>query len=146
MFNNLRKLRNILLADSSLIYNDAMSKVLVIDDEKDIVDMIETLLELDFDAKVVKAYNGQEAVDALASGEVFDLIISDVNMPLLKGPEVFKQNSTAGNFPFVLMTGSDELDQVFLNEFSSANPNNSVIAKPWDQDEFLQTMKKILAA
>lgn len=134
------------MANSLLFYNFAMSKVLVIDDERDIVDMIETLLELDFDAEVVKAYNGQEGLDALASGEVFDLIISDVNMPILKGPEVFKQNSNAGNFPFVLMTGSDDLEQSFLNEFNSANPNNTVITKPWDQDEFLRTMKKILAA
>ncbi len=101
---------------------------------------------MDIDAEEVKAYNGQEGLDALASGEVFDLIISDVNMPILKGPEVFKQNSNAGNFPFVLMTGSDDLEQSFLNEFNSANPNNSVITKPWDQDEFLRTMKKILAA
>ncbi len=60
-----------------------MAKVLVVDDERDVVELIKFLLERD-NHKVVEAYNGREALER-AFAELPDLIILDINLPGMDG-------------------------------------------------------------
>ena len=60
-----------------------MSKILVCDDDKDIVDAIDIYLTQE-GYQVLKAYNGEEAIKVLKEKEV-DLLIIDVMMPRLDG-------------------------------------------------------------
>lgn len=60
-------------------------KILVVDDEKDIVELLEyNLLRVGY--KVITAFNGKEAQEKLSENP--DLIILDVMMPLMNGYEL----------------------------------------------------------
>ena len=64
-------------------------KVLIVDDEKTLVNMIKEILshdKIDCDA----AYDGQEAINYATTGQ-YDLIVLDVMMPKRDGLEVLKE-------------------------------------------------------
>jgi two-component system alkaline phosphatase synthesis response regulator PhoP len=64
-----------------------MNKILLVDDEKDIVEFLKYNLEQE-NYEVIVGYNGEEALDKLH--EKPDLIILDIMMPKLDGFETFK--------------------------------------------------------
>ena len=64
-------------------------KILVVDDEKDILDSLKTLLELE-DYKVKTVNSGKKALDALKK-EKFDLVLLDILMPKMSGREVLEK-------------------------------------------------------
>ena len=66
-----------------------MKKILAVDDEPGYREMYVYLLE-PMGVEVFCVCNGQEAVDKIKEMP-FDLILMDVHMPILTGPEAFKQ-------------------------------------------------------
>ena len=64
-------------------------KILVVDDEKDIVDILKYSLERENEFEVITASNGREAMEAAQSKP--DLILLDIMMPELNGFEVCKK-------------------------------------------------------
>ncbi len=91
-----------------------ISRVLVVDDEAEIV---ETLTEM-FELKNIKAdgvTDGFQALELLKDN-TYSLIISDVSMPLISGPEFFNRVRATGNqTPFVFITGyevGNEIEEV----------------------------------
>ena len=66
-----------------------MDRVLVCDDDKEIVDAIEIYLRRE-DIDVVKAYNGKQALDLLEKEEV-QLVLLDIMMPEMDGIEVLHE-------------------------------------------------------
>ncbi|OGB88099.1 hypothetical protein A3H38_03345 [candidate division WOR-1 bacterium RIFCSPLOWO2_02_FULL_46_20] len=62
-------------------------KILLIDDEKDIIDMVKIRLGVSGSYEVTTTYSGQAGVDQ-ANSQDFDLVITDYNMPDLNGEEV----------------------------------------------------------
>lgn len=88
-------------------------KILVCDDEKDIVDVLSYNLEKQ-GFSVVKAFNGAEALEKV--NEDIDVIILDVMMPYLSGLEVcqrIKSNSEFSKIPIIFLTAKDsELDEI----------------------------------
>ena len=88
-------------------------KVLVVDDERDIVDLIRyNLTKEGFD--VAAAYNGKEALEKAA--HLPDLIILDLMMPVLDGFETCKRikaEARTSRIPIVFLTASSsEVDEV----------------------------------
>ncbi|MDZ7663725.1 MAG: response regulator [Desulfotignum sp.] len=65
------------------------SKIMLVDDEKDFVEMLSLRLK-ENDENVIAAYNGQECLDILEKTPV-DVIILDVKMPGMDGIETLKQ-------------------------------------------------------
>jgi PAS domain S-box-containing protein len=63
--------------------------VLVIDDERDVRQMLKEILERT-GLEVTLAENGRDAVDALIDGDKFDLIISDLRMPEMDGQAFYE--------------------------------------------------------
>jgi len=121
-----------------------MKKILIIDDEIEIVELIETLLEMEYEAEIIKANDGKEGIDKIKSFNDIDLIISDVNMPEVGGREVFQSNLENKNTAFIIMTGSDDLEVEFVEKFSNANPHNRVLPKPWKPEHLLQVISDVL--
>lgn len=81
-----------------------MSKILLVDDEKDIVEFLKYNLEQD-DYEVIVGYNGEEALDKL--NETPDLIILDIMMPKLDGFETCKkirEKKGFENTPIIFLT------------------------------------------
>ena len=83
--------------------------LLLVDDNEEILEFIES--ELDEKYTVIKALNGQEALDMLKQ-EVIHLIISDVMMPVMDGFELCKKiktNFEYSHIPVILLTAKNTL-------------------------------------
>jgi two-component system, OmpR family, alkaline phosphatase synthesis response regulator PhoP len=106
-----------------------VSKILVVDDEKDVVELLKFLLEKD-GYSVITAYNGREAL-TIANQDTPDLILLDVMMPEMDGYTVQTQlldNPATKNIPVIILTAKGQLRDVFA---MSANVK-AYIEKPFD--------------
>lgn len=120
-----------------------MKKILLCDDEQDIREVIEMLIEMELDAEIQHAENGDEGIQKLES-EDFDLIVCDMNMPRVSGDEVFEFNKNNKNIPFLLLSGDASRDILNLDGFLTVNPKNVVINKPWKGEELITKLRLIL--
>lgn len=119
-----------------------MKKVLIVDDETDILEILETLVSAEFNCDVVTAISGKDAVDKLKNDK-FDLILSDYSMPNGNGAVVFNYNKDNGNIPFIFVSGGYLEDYVDITNFYTVNYLNSYINKPVDIDELNQKVSKV---
>ena len=87
------------------------NKILVADDEKEIRDLLEIYL-LNEGYKVVKAKDGQEALDIMENEEI-DLLVLDIMMPKLNGIEVCKKIRQTKNTPILMLSAkSEDMDKI----------------------------------
>jgi DNA-binding response OmpR family regulator len=113
-----------------------MEKVLVIDDEENILNIIRTLL-IKQGFKVKVACDGMEGIELFDNGHDFDLVITDIRMPRANGNQVAKhiRDSDKSNTPIVAMSGyGNEIDKS-LFDFS--------ITKPFRLEIIIGVIKKI---
>ena len=112
-------------------------KVLIVDDEKSIVDILEFNLKKDgYDT--LKTYDGASALK-LASEEKPDLILLDIMLPRMDGFAVCKSLRDSGdNVPIIMLTArEEERDKVFGLE----NGADDYITKPFSMRELLARVK-----
>ena len=77
--------------------------ILVVDDEKEIADVVELYLQND-QYKVFKFYNGQDALDCINNMKI-DLAILDIMLPDVNGWDIIRMLRTAGKgMPVLLLT------------------------------------------
>jgi two-component system chemotaxis response regulator CheY len=95
------------------------TRILVIDDMPSIRDLVKNTLKAMGYKNLQEAGDGEEGLKILMQsntvGSNIQLVISDWNMPKMKGLELLKQvRATAewANLPFVLLTSESERDQV----------------------------------
>ena len=81
-------------------------RILVCDDDREIVDAIEIYLEQE-GFEVVKAYDGEEAVAVIKNTEI-DLMIIDVMMPRLDGIRATLQIRKESNLPIIILSAKTE--------------------------------------
>ena len=79
--------------------------VLIIDDEKEIVQLLEFYFKNDF--RVFKAYNGVEGVEVIKNNEI-DLVIVDIMMPLMDGYTFVKTVRQYKNMPIIIISAKNE--------------------------------------
>jgi CheY-like chemotaxis protein len=106
------------------------TKILVVDDEARVREMLEFRLRL-FGYEVLLAANGREAL-ALASKEQPDLVLLDVMMPELDGFQVctrLKQGEETKGIPVVMLTARADAKDV-TRAFSSGAAD--YVVKPYD--------------
>ena len=85
--------------------------ILVVDDEKEIAELIEIHL-LSQDYNVVKAKNGVDALKCIEENN-FDLVLLDVMMPKMDGKETLKKIREKYNIPVIMVTAkTSEKDKV----------------------------------
>lgn len=82
------------------------TKILVVDDEHEIADLIEVYLKNE-GFTVYKFYNGQDAFKCVAS-EQLDLAILDVMLPGIDGFTLCQKIRENHNFPIIMLTAKDE--------------------------------------
>lgn len=88
-----------------------MEKILVVDDEKEIVELVEIYMVGD-GYQVYKAYNAVEALNILTKEDI-SLLIADIMMPGLNGIELCKRVRETKNIPIILISAkSTELDKI----------------------------------
>jgi DNA-binding response OmpR family regulator len=89
----------------------ANEKILVVDDEKDIADLVEIYLVGD-GYQVLKAYNALEGLKILEKGDV-KLVLLDIMMPGMDGLEMCKRIREKNNIPIIMISAkSTELDKI----------------------------------
>ena len=82
-------------------------KILVVDDDSLAAEMTGAVLESAGHAVVISE-NGIEAMEMLEADSGIALVVSDLNMPLCSGIELFETLRGQGNkVPFILLTGDD---------------------------------------
>ncbi|MBU0473681.1 MAG: response regulator [Bacteroidetes bacterium] len=119
-----------------------MKKVLVVDDQKDNVFVLEDRLKRE-GYEILKAYNGKDCIE-IAEGQLPDLILLDVMMPGLSGFEVCKILTTSKitkNIPVILVTALNEAAD--LNEGFIAGAFD-YIKKPFNRIELIARVKAAL--
>ena len=116
------------------------SRLLVVDDEAIILTLLsEVLTEEGY--QVTTAGNGQEAIDLLER-QIFDLVITDIVMPVVNGVEVLLAAKRIDiHYPVVVITGYYSVDSVVrLVNLGAAD----YIAKPFNVDLIRLTVAKVL--
>lgn len=115
-----------------------MSKVMVVDDEPAILDILVTVLE-DEGYDVVTADNGLQAVDLFMT-EQPDLVLLDIMMPGIDGREVYRRlrDRKALNGSRVVMLSAG------VQPNPAEYPVAAFLPKPFDLDQLLDTVSRLL--
>lgn len=123
------------------------TKFLVVDDFMMVRDMVKKALSAKGYNNIITAKNGVEALSILNDyynkKEPIDFIISDWNMPIMKGIDLLKACRSDTKFktiPFLMVTA--ERDQVQIIEAAKAGVSDYII-KPFSSVTLLQKIEKI---
>jgi two-component system alkaline phosphatase synthesis response regulator PhoP len=116
-----------------------MKKVLVVEDDKSISDLIEIHL-VDLSCQVSKAFDGEKGLK-LALENNYDLIVLDLMLPKLDGLEICKEVRKQEIYtPILMLTAkSEEFDKVIGLEFGA----DDYLTKPFGIREFIARVKAI---
>lgn len=122
----------------SLPADDSRKKVLVADDNAEILKYLSAYLSKDFN--VLTAANGTKAIELLGS-DTIDLVISDVMMPDIDGVQLcrtIKRNLRTSHIPVILLSAkadlSDRLDGLKVGA-------DDYIAKPFQMEELIAKVR-----
>ncbi len=114
-------------------------KILVVDDEKRIVDIVKAYLERE-GFQVIVAYDGESAL-TLARGQSPDLIILDLMLPEVSGWDVCRTLRKESNVPIIMLTAREEVtDKIVGLELGA----DDYVTKPFDPKELMSRVKAVL--
>jgi|SRR5271157_1189418 len=120
-----------------------MMKIMVIDDEPDLVEVVKLILESD-GYQVVTANGGQEALEKMGK-EMPDLVLLDIIMPRMDGWEVFsriRSDQKTKDIPVIMLTAKDQrIDKLIGLHVVRVD---DYITKPFGRSELLASIKRIL--
>ena len=119
-----------------------MAKILIVDDEVNLNQLIQTRLETDRH-RVVTAYDGEEGLEKVKS-EKPDLIILDVKMPKMNGFEVcrtLKNDDRYNKIPIILLSAMAQKDDFQAGEEVGAD---AYIVKPYEPTILLAKIESLL--
>lgn len=125
-------------------------RILVIDDEPDMVTYLTTLLE-DNGYETITAADGDEGLTKI-KGEKPDLVSLDLLMPNKTGIKLFRElrkDEEIANIPVVMVTGfgKDDVPQMDFKKWvheRAVKPPEAYIEKPVDKDVFLNAIKSAI--
>ena len=117
-----------------------MSRVLIIEDDKEISDLISIHLK-DMDLEVSQSYDGKDGL-LKAVNEKFDLIILDIRLPYLDGLELCKKlrMEKIQSLVLILTSKSEEIDKVLGLEIGA----DDYLTKPFSIRELVARVKALL--
>jgi len=117
-------------------------KILIVDDDPDILDVLKITLE-DEGYKIREAHNGQEALDMIKK-ESPDLLITDLKMPKMDGNalcQALREDMLVHHMPIIMLTGKKEV----TDKVSGINAGaDDYIVKPFEPQELVARVKMIL--
>ena len=116
-----------------------MDKILVCDDEKDIVNALRIYLTGE-GFEVVEAFNGKEALEILSKEDIH-LVLMDIMMPVMDGIEAMVELRKTYNIPVILLTAkSEDMDKVLGLNVGA----DDYITKPFNPVELIARVKSQL--
>jgi two-component system chemotaxis response regulator CheY len=119
-----------------------MAKILAVDDSASMRSMVAyTLRGAGHD--VDEADNGQAALDT-ARGTKFDLVLADVNMPVMDGISMVREMRTMAGYsgvPILMLTTESNPEKKMEGKAAGAT---GWLVKPFDPDQLLATVARVL--
>ena len=121
-------------------------KILIVDDEEDVREVIKLHLEKEGYDNLLEAKNGEEAIKILRSGDNMiqvGLILCDIRMPKVNGVEAidfFKKE--APGIPVVVVTGYPDAE---LAAYLMKKGVKDYLVKPVEKQKLIDTVNKIVA-
>lgn len=113
-----------------------MKKILVVDDEKPISDIIKFNLEKE-GYEIVTAFDGEEAIEKVEA-ENPDLLVLDIMLPKIDGLEVVREVRKTHNMPIIMVTAKEtEIDKVLGLELGA----DDYVTKPFSNRELVARVK-----
>lgn len=123
------------------IGNPKNPKILIVDDEAEILKSLSDLLRKDF--HIFATSDVEEALRLLVSPNMFAMVISDQRMPVMTGAELLANVAkTSPDTARILLTGFADIDAVI----DAVNEGHIVryITKPWHADKLIELLKPII--
>src|SRR5699024_12692248 len=117
-----------------------MNKVLIVDDEKRMVDLIALYLH-PHDYICKKALGANEALSSIEH-EAFDIVLLDIMMPEMDGWELCKEIIRFSDVPIIMFTSRDHQEEFIKGLQLGADDN---ITKPIIEDELLTRIEVLLS-
>lgn len=117
-------------------------RILVVDDERDLVDSIKTELE-ENEYEVLTAYDGHEGLEK-ARKESPDLMILDLMLPKMDGHTVcglLKRDARYAKMPILMFTAKAHEDDRRLAQEAGAD---AYLTKPFDPQSLMDWIRKLL--
>lgn len=116
-----------------------MKRVVIIEDEKDIAELIELHLE-DLQSETKMFHNGKEGYEAVLNDPP-DLLILDINLPGMNGLDICKRlREKKVNFPILMLTArAEEIDKILGLETGA----DDYLTKPFSVRELIARVKAI---
>lgn len=118
-------------------------KVLIIDDEEDVREIAKMSLNLLGGLDVVEAENGQHGIEVAAENKP-DVILLDMNMPILDGPstlEALRTNEATKDIPVIFLTAKAMTQEIEKLKRMGAT---GVLTKPFDPTTLATQVQDIL--
>ncbi|MBI4295525.1 MAG: response regulator transcription factor [Chloroflexi bacterium] len=116
-----------------------MARIMVVDDEKKIVEIVRAYLEKD-GFQVTSAYDGKSALE-LARRQPPDLIVLDLMLPEVSGWDVCRTLRKESNVPIIMLTARDDAtDKIIGLEIGA----DDYVTKPFDPKELVSRVKAVL--
>jgi DNA-binding response OmpR family regulator len=117
----------------------ARRKILVVDDEPKVCDLIKAYLEKD-GYEVILAGDGKSAVEKARSHKP-DLIVLDLNLPVMDGIEVFRTVRAISDIPVIMVTArDDEVDKIVGLQLGA----DDYVTKPFSPRELAARVAAVL--
>lgn len=116
-----------------------MKKVLIVDDEKRMLDLIALYLQ-PHHYKIEKAQGAKEGLTYLKK-ESFDIVLLDIMMPGMDGWELCKEIRCFSDVPIIMLTARDQQEDIVKGLEIGAD---DYVTKPFNEDELLARMSALL--
>jgi len=115
-------------------------KILFVEDEIDLITIIsDTLSKLG--ANFVTAHNGQEGLDILANDSDIQLVVTDINMPVMNGIDMIKNlRANGNNVPCLIMSAHTEPE--YLHQAEELKVTDYIL-KPFDFIKFINLVAEL---
>jgi DNA-binding response OmpR family regulator len=116
-----------------------MKRILIVEDEKKIVDIVKAYLERE-GFQVMVAYDGKAAIDTAGSQKP-DLIILDLMLPEISGLDVCRTIRQISRVPIIMLTARDDVaDKIVGLELGA----DDYITKPFNPNELVSRIRAVL--
>jgi phosphate regulon transcriptional regulator PhoB len=120
----------------------AQKKILIVDDEKDIVELIAYNLEQE-GFTILRAYDGQAAWEAVRAGRP-DMVVLDLMLPGMHGLEfckLLRRHAETQQIPVIMLTAkSDQVDKILGLELGA----DDYMTKPFSVRELIARVRAVL--
>jgi DNA-binding response OmpR family regulator len=120
-------------------------KILVVDDEEDVVRYFKTLLE-DNGYQALTARDGDEAMKQIRADRP-DLVTLDISMPNRSGVRVYrdiKENAELRSIPVLVVTGIQHEFKQFISTRNQVPPPDGYLEKPVELKDVLAEVKRLV--